>query len=146
VSFAVLFLTGRIAVAGYVLWDFDAHVTMHLPRFMVWNQTLYLPWQMVLYLSSGLVAGVVVSWLTRPVAREKLERFYALLRTPVQAGEQVDAPCTLPAGAVVPERRSVFGDSNVEIPVPSLTGVAGFAAGWGCVAAIVVVVYFISKM
>ncbi|MFN2110229.1 MAG: sodium:solute symporter, partial [Anaerolineae bacterium] len=146
VSFAVLFLTGRVAVGDHVLWDFNVTVTPHLPAFMVWNETLYLPWQMVFYLSAGLVAGVVVSWVTRPVPLERLERFYGLLRTPVQAGEQVEAPCTLPADAVVPERQSLFGDSDLEVPVPSVTGIVGFLAGWGCVAAIVLAVYFISKM
>lgn len=146
VSFSVWFLTGRVAVAGYVLWDFNVSVTPHLPAFMVLNETLYLPWQMVSYLSAGLVAGVVVSCVTCPVASEKLERFYALVRTPVRAGEQVDLPCTLPAGAVVPERRNLLGDCDLEIPVPTRTGIVGFLAGWGCVGLIVVAVYYISKM
>jgi len=146
VSFAAWFLTGRFAMSGRVLWDFDACVTPHLPAFMVWEQKLYLPWQMVFYLSAGLIAGVFVSWLTKPVAVEKAERFYALLRTPVRAGEHVETACTLPYDAVVPARRNLFGNSNLEVPIPTRTGIVGFLVGWGCVALIVAGVYVITQM
>ena len=102
---------------------------------------IYLPWQMVFYLAAGLAAGVAASLLTRPVAREKLERFYTLLRTPVSPGETVSAPCTLPAGAQPRPRRNLFPGTSLEVPVPTLLSVAGFLAGWACVAAIVYAVY-----
>ncbi|MHC4356300.1 MAG: sodium:solute symporter family protein, partial [Planctomycetota bacterium] len=63
---------------------------------------VYLPWQMVFYLSVGLVAGIVVSLLTKPVSGKKLDNFYALVRTPVTPGEQPAVPCTLSEDAVVP--------------------------------------------
>ena len=100
---------------------------------------------MILYLSAGLVSGIVVSWFTKPVAKEKLENFYALIRTPVTPGEQVDKPCTLPAGAVVPEKRNLFPNTNLEIAIPTRMSVFGFLAGWACVGAIVVVVYMIAS-
>jgi Na+/proline symporter len=107
---------------------------------------VYMPWQMVLYLSAGLIAGVVASLLTRPVAAEKLDNFYALVRTPVRLGEQVAVPCTLPSDAVVPEKRSLFPNTNLEILIPSRSSVLGFLAGWGCVAAIIYSVYLIAKV
>ncbi|MBA7602616.1 hypothetical protein ES703_09712 [subsurface metagenome] len=107
---------------------------------------IYLPWQMVFYLTAGLIAGIVVSLFTKPVAREKLDNFYALVRTPVRPGEQVPAPCTLPYDAVVPEKRNIFPNTSLEIPIPSLTSVLGFLAGWGCVAAIIYSVYLIAKV
>jgi len=106
---------------------------------------VYLPWQMVFYLSAGVVAGVVVSLFTRPVAQDKLETFYALVRTPVTSGERVEAPCTLPAGAVVPPARKLFRRANLEILVPSRVSVIGFLAGWACVAAIIYSVYVIAR-
>ena len=118
-------------------------------RFVVERSTgpeTYLPWQMVFYLSGGLLAGVIVSLLTKPVAKEKLDNFYALIRTPVKQGEKVPAPCTLPADAVVPEARNIFPNSNLEIPIPSLTSVIGFLIGWGCVGAIIYSVYLIAKV
>jgi Na+/proline symporter len=105
---------------------------------------VYLPWQMVFYLTAGTIAAVAASLLTKPAAKEKLDNFYALVRTPVTPGEQVTAPCTLPAGAVVPARRSILPGTNFEILVPSLTSVVGFLAGWGCVAAIIFSVYLIA--
>lgn len=145
VSFAVWFVTSRISVAGFV-WDFDVSLASYLPGFMLRAGKLYLPWQMILYLSAGLVAGVFISLLTREVPREKIERFYALIRTPVRPGEQVERSCTLPDGAVVPPRRNLFGDSSLEIPIPTRTGVIGFLVGWVFVGGIVVVVYAIAKM
>jgi Na+/proline symporter len=106
---------------------------------------VYLPWQMAFYLGAGLAVGVVVSLFTKPVAEDKLDNFYALVRTPVAPREQVDAPCTLPRGAVVPEKRNLFPDTSLEIAIPSRTSVTGFLAGWVCVAAIIYVVYLIAR-
>ena len=146
ISFAALLFTSRIAFGDFVIWDFNAHLAGRLPTFMLWEGELYLPWQMVFYLTAGLITGIVVSLLTKPVAREKLDNFYALMRTPVKPGEQVSVPCTLLADAVVPEKRNIFPNTNLEIPIPSLTSVLGFLAGWGCVAAIIYSVYLIAKV
>ncbi|MHC4331234.1 MAG: sodium:solute symporter family transporter [Planctomycetota bacterium] len=146
ISFAVLLFTSKIAFGQYVLWDFNAHFAAYLPEFMLSNEgELQLPWKMILYLGTGLISGIVVSFLTRPVAKEKLENFYALIRTPITPGEQVDKPCTLPAGAVVPERRNVFPNTSLEIAIPSRTSVIGFLIGWVCVAVIVCAVYLIAR-
>jgi len=107
---------------------------------------VYLPWQMVFYLAAGCIAGIVVSWFTRPVDREKLDNFYALVRTPVKLGERVAAPCSLPDDVVVPAKRNIFPNTNLEIQIPSLSSVLGFVAGWGCVAAIIYFVYLIARV
>lgn len=145
VAFAMWFVTGRIAIGDHVLWDFNEHFAAHLPGFMIWQEGLYLPWQMVLYLAAGLAAGVIVSLLTRPVPADRLERFYGLLRTPVRSGEQVTVACTLPEGVHVPERHNLFPNTRLEIPRPSRTGVLGFVAGWICVAALVFVMVLIAR-
>lgn len=145
VSFAVMLFTSKISFGQYTPWDFNAHFASYLPEFMLSEGELHLPWKMILYLGSGLISGIVVSFLTRPVAKEKLENFYALIRTPITPGEQVDKPCTLPAGAVVPERRNVFPNTSLEIAVPSRISIIGFLIGWVCVAAIVCVVYLIAR-
>jgi Na+/proline symporter len=144
VSFAVWFGTTRIAAGGSVLWDFDARIGPYLPQFLLWQGKLHLPWQMVLYLTAGLLAGLVVSVLTQPVPGQKLEHFYALLRTPVKPGEQVPVPCTLPPGAIVPPKRSLFPNTSLEIPVPSATGLLGFGFGWVCVGLFMGVIYWIA--
>jgi len=107
---------------------------------------VYLPWQMVFYLSAGTIVGIVVSLFTRPVPEEKLDNFYALVRTPVKPGEQVSVPCTLPDDAEVPEKRNIFPNTSLEIAIPSRTSVVGFLAGWLCVAAIIYSVYLIAKI
>lgn len=145
VSFVVMLFTSTITIGERMIWDFSARFADVLPGFMLWEGKLYLPWQMILYLGTGLISGIIVSLVTRPVDREKLENFYALVRTPVTPGEQVDNPCTLPEGAVVPERRNIFPNSNIELSVPSRTSVLGFLVGWAFVAAIVMVVYMIAS-
>ena len=145
IGFAVMLFTSEIAFGERMIWDFNEHCAQYLPQFMLFEDKLHLPWQMILYLGAGLVSGIGVSLLTRPVAAEKLEHFYALTRTPVTLGEQVDEPCTLPAGAVVPQRRNIFPNTSLEIAIPSRISIIGFLAGWACVAAIVVCVYWIAN-
>ncbi|HUU20175.1 MAG TPA: sodium:solute symporter family protein [Sedimentisphaerales bacterium] len=106
---------------------------------------VYLPWQMVFYLSAGTIVGIVVSLFTRPVSKEKLDNFYALVRTPIKPGEEVSVPCTLPDDAEVPEKRNIFPNTSLEIVIPSRTSVVGFLAGWACVAAIIYSVYLIAR-
>jgi len=106
---------------------------------------VYLPWQMVFYLAAGLIVGIIVSFVTRPVAREKLDNFYALVRTPVMPGEKVLAPCTLPAGAVVPSARRIFPGTSFEMLVPSRISVIGFLLAWGCVVLIIYSLFLIVK-
>jgi len=109
------------------------------------EMAIYLPWQMIFYLTGGTAAGIIVSVLTRAVPRDKLDIFYALICTPVRAGEKITTPCTIPEGAVVPDRRKLFPKTNIEIPVPSRTSVIGFIIGWICVVVLVGAVYLITQ-
>jgi len=118
-------------------------------RFVIEKNTgpeIYLPWQMLFYLAAGTLAGIIVSLFTKSVDPEKLDNFYALIRTPVRLGEKVPEPCTLPEGAVVPEKRNIFPNTNLEIMVPSRISVIGFLAGWACVAVIIYIVYLIAAI
>lgn len=94
-------------------------------------------WIIVAYLVAGVVACVLVSLVTTPTPAERLDRFYALTRTPVQDGEVVEKPCTIPVGAVTPPRRMLLTAWGFEVPAPSTTAVVGFAAGWVMVVALV---------
>ena len=145
-AFGVLLFTGRIAFGQYVVWDFNLHLAAKLPDFMLWDGKLYLPWQMAFYLSAGFVITILVSLFTEPVSKEKLDNFYALVRTPIIPGEHVGVPCTLPPDAFVPEKRSLFPNTSLEILIPSPSSVIGFLVGWGCVAAIIYSVYLIAKL
>jgi len=118
-------------------------------RFVIQKSTgpeIYLPWQMVFYLVAGSLAGIIVSLLTKPVVSEKLDNFFALIRTPIKPGEKVTAPCTLPAGAIVPKKRNIFPNTSLEIMVPSRVSIIGFLLGWACVAVIIYTVYLIAAV
>lgn len=136
VAFATWMLSGW---GPFVEWLQGLPVAESWQLVFVKNGTpeMYLPWQMLFYLTTGTIAGIVVSLFTRPVDAEKLERFYALVRTPVRPGEQPPEPCTLPADAVVPPRRVLLPSTSLEIPIPSKGAVAGFLAGWGAVGALI---------
>ena len=95
-------------------------------------------WVVVFYMSTAVLAGVIGSLLSRPVDPKKLDTFYALISTPpVTDGEVVERPCTLPVGCDSngPSKFTTF--YGLQIPRPSATSVAGFLAGWVCVAALV---------
>jgi Na+/proline symporter len=91
---------------------------------------IYLPWQMTFYIVAGLLGGIVVSLLTPRPDAGRLDRFYALARTPVTPGETIPAPCQLPDGEKVPPRRSLIRHPDFEVPVPSLLSIGGFLLGW----------------
>ena len=101
------------------------------------SQKIALPWVVVFYLTAAVLAGVIGSLLSRPVADSKLDTFYALISTPITEGEVVERPCTLPVGCDPngPSKFTTF--YGLQIPKPSATSVAGFLAGWVCVAALV---------
>lgn len=94
-------------------------------------------WQILFYLGAGVIAGVVVSVWGRPVPQERLDRFYALTRTPIQPGEQLDEPCQLPAGIQPTERPMLLTWGGLELPRPSAISVWGFVAGWLCVGGLI---------
>lgn len=98
---------------------------------------VYLPWQILFYGLTASAVGIVVSLLTRPVSPEKLDRFYQLSRTPVQPGEQVLRPCTLPAATEAVDRPMLITAGGLELPMPSKTSIIGFMAAWLFVAGIV---------
>jgi Na+/proline symporter len=124
-GFATMIALEQPAAAAWLAQFEWAHASR-----VIFDGRIYLPWQMVVYLTVATLFGVVVSLLTKPTATEKLERFYALIRTPVTAGEQVAAPCTLPPGVVVPPPRRLISAGGLEIPVPSRESVWGFLIGW----------------
>ncbi len=144
-AFAALLFTGRIGLFGYTLWDFDAVVAPHLPAFLLFDGKLYLPWQMIIYLATGLVAAVTVSLVTRRPPEDRLNRFYECLRTPIAPGEPETSPFTLPPGTPPAPRNSLFKHPDLEVPRPTLVGVLGFLAGWAFVGLLIFAVHVIMK-
>ncbi len=142
-SFAVLLATGRIAFGSFVLWDFNAQFAAELPAWMLYDGKLSLPIQMLMYLSTGLVALVVVSLITARPAREKLDRFYAVLRTPVQSGEVIDEPVALPANVEPAPNRKLIPLRDWEIQMPTARGWIGFFVTWAAVGAIIALVVYL---
>lgn len=129
-SFAVLLATSRIDLFGMTLWDFNAVLADRLPAFMLFDGKLSLPWQMILYLSTGFITMIVFSLITKPVARDKLDHFYACLRTPVAPGEAHTEPFVLPTGVDAAPDRPLLKIPGLEIQRPLGVTVIGFGLSW----------------
>jgi len=95
------------------------------------------PWQILIYLTTGAISGIVVSLLSRRTSDEKLNRFFKLIRTPVRSGEVVIAPCTLPVDHLPTEEGKLLPFADLEIPTPSKVGMIGFALAW-CMVGIII--------
>jgi SSS family transporter len=124
-------------------WDFNAQLAHKLPAFMLWEGELYLPWQMIIYLSAGILVMIVVSLFTKRVPKENLDRFYECLRTPIGPGEPETEPFTLPAGVEPAPRNTLIAHPDFEIPKPTIIGIGGFLAAWAGVALLIGAVYWI---
>ncbi len=111
-------------------WDFNAHFARFLPDFMLYEGNLSLPWQMIIYLTVGLVVMVGVSLFTKSQDKEKLDRLYECLRTPVKPDEPKVEPLTLPEGTKPAPRSVLINHPDFEIMKPSLVSVLGFLASW----------------
>ncbi|MBN1804123.1 MAG: sodium:solute symporter family protein [Sedimentisphaerales bacterium] len=144
-SFAVLLFTSRIEIFGKILWDFNATLAGKLPAFMLFEGELYLPWQMILYISAGFITAIIVSLVTKPVEKNKLDRFYECLRTPITPGEPETTPFTLPEGVEPAPRQPWLKHPDFEISKPSFIGIVGFVAGWIAVAILIVSFFWIIK-
>ena len=97
---------------------------------------IYEPWVILFYSVAAILAGILVSLVTRPVAAEKLNTFYGLTRTPIAEGEVVTRPVRARrrlavTAADAPDRLWPGG------PCPSPTSVVGFLAGWILVGAMI---------
>lgn len=99
--------------------------------------SIYKPWEIMAYMVAAATAGIVVSLLTKPVAKEQLDRYYTLTRTPIQPGEVVENACTLPPGVEPAHREMWLTAGGLEIPKPSRTSVIGFLAGVAGVVALI---------
>ncbi len=136
-AFAVLILTSQ---NGFHVW-----AAQHLPGFMIWNEKFRVSWQMTSYLLTGFSLCILVSLITPRVSKEKLDRFYACLRTPIQPDEPHGAPFTLPEGVEVPEPRKLINHPDLEIPMPSREGMLGFLGFWLLVAGMIGFVFWMAR-
>jgi len=142
-SFSLFLFTSKIAFGDYVLWDFNASLARRLPAFLLFEGELSTPWQMIGYLCVGLITLITVSLFTHPVAKEKLDKFYDCLRTPIGKNEPETEPFTLPPDVEPGLRKTLFQHPDFEIPRPSLVGAIGFFASWVGVGLLIAAVYWI---
>ena len=126
-GFLAWFFTSKIEFIG---WDFNAHFAAILPKFMLYNNQLSLPWQMIIYLTFSLLAMILVSIITKPGDKESLDRIYECLRTPVLPGEPEVVPLTLPESTEPAPRSVLINHSDFEINKPSKESIIGFIALW----------------
>jgi len=93
-------------------------------------------YQMFCFMLVGVGSGIIVSLLTPKQSKEKLDKFFLLLHTPITPGEELDSPCTLPENPAPPGEK-LFNFEDIEIQKPSFIGMGGFILAWVCVGAII---------
>lgn len=118
-------------------WAMNGGLVREIASEGVIVQQIWLPWQMLAYISAGFAVGIIVSLFSKPVTHEKLEGFYNLLRTPIRPGEVIDTPCQLPEGTKPGARNVFFPNTQFEIPRPTWLSISGFIVAWLIVAAII---------
>jgi Na+/proline symporter len=128
-------------IFGMATWAFVAYrpdlLDTWLPAALFNSQgNMFDVWQMVAYLSVGIVSGIVVSLLTPRTPNDKLNSFFRLIHTPVREGEIIESPCTLPENPLPPVEKA-FNYDDIELPKPTLIGFGGFVAAWILVGLIV---------
>ena len=137
-GYAAGLFTSDIAFIG---WSFNNHFAGSLPEFMLYEGKLFLPWQMIIYLTVSLVMMVAVSFVTRPPDKKRLDRVYECLRTPVSEDEPEGEPITLPAGTAPAARSVLIAHPDFEIMRPTAYTVIGFLAS--CFMVVVLIGSFI---
>lgn len=128
-GFACWWITTQPAVVGFVQ-ELAIADRLHLIQAGNGEAALYEPWQIVIYLSAAVAAGIIASLLSKRPPAEAIGRFHALIRTPVRSGEVVATACCLPEDVQPAERASWFSGTDFEIPVPSRVALAGFVISW----------------
>ena len=126
-GYAAWFFTSDVEFVG---WSFNVHFSQFLPEFMLFDDLLSLPWQMIIYLTVALLVMIGVSLVTQAPSKKTLDRVYETLRTPVAAGEPEVTPVTLPASTKPAPRSVLFDHPDFEIMKPAASTVYGFVACW----------------
>lgn len=152
VGFAVYLLSSRPEFAAWLhtlpltqRWSVIAESAGGIDGASEVAYTISLPWQMLLYLACSAVICIIVSLVTRKVDPERLDRFYELMRTPVQSGEQLTESCRLPKGVQPAPRRNLIPCKSIELPIPSRTTVWGVLVGWAVVFAMIGSFYWLTQ-
>ncbi|MFH1499178.1 MAG: sodium:solute symporter family protein [Verrucomicrobiota bacterium] len=113
---------------GYAVWGLTESRVLFAVEFA---------WQMLFILVPTTLGAVIGSLRTAPPEPERLERFYALSRTPISPGEIVPGPCLLPVGVTAPAPRWWLVAGAVHVPRPERRTVNGFLACAGLVLAMI---------
>ncbi len=136
VGFAVMWFTSR---GMFHNWAVD-----NLPEFMLWDGKFRVSWQMFSYLVAGFGSCTLVSLVTPRVRKEKLDKVFNCLRTPVTTEEPHLAPFELPPGIPVATAPKLFKHPDLEIPRPTPIDLIGFGTIWLVVAALIGFVYWLA--
>jgi len=140
-------LVALLTANSFAPWiDVNAFAVAHLPAWTVYDGALRLPVQMLCYLSTGLVAMLVVSRLTRPVAPDRLERLYRALHTPVADDEPPpSAPFAVPPDSAPKPGPKIIDHPALELRWPSRPAWLGFLILWGWVGVLLAGVFLFMR-
>ncbi|MFQ6038070.1 MAG: sodium:solute symporter family protein, partial [Candidatus Aminicenantales bacterium] len=85
----------------------------------------------------------LISWVTKPVPRMHLDRFFATLHTPVQKTEEEDkrAVAESQRNPLRYEKRKIRPGSSWEVMKPGKVDILGFGGSWLLVGTIILLLW-----
>lgn len=110
---------------------------------LVHNGEIHKPWVILFFIFGGALLGIIVSLMTKPVEKTKLDNFYGLLRTPVDKPEVLEEPGKLPAGMEFAKERKLINHPQMEIQKIPLKSIMGFIWAFLSVSVLVVLLWII---
>ena len=134
-----------VAMWGFVAYRPDLLLDWGLAdSFFNAKGELFDSWQMAAYVSTGVIVGIIVSLITPRPPKERLDKFYRLIHTPITPGEEPPEPCTL-AENPAPQNEKLFNLEDVEIAKPTWIGIGGFVGAWICVGFIIWLTQYLAE-
>jgi Na+/proline symporter len=137
-------VTGTIGVAFWlgVLWRrmnaygaIASFVVASGTRFLLANATSMAEGpQLLAWLGAGILAGVVVSFLTPPPSKEHGEDYYVRLYTRIGDEERLEKPLD----EAIPRDQRLIDVGGIFLPKPSRETLNGFLVAWVIVAALLI--------
>jgi len=138
ISFWIGILWRRMNTTGVFVSFFVSVVTLFIVKTYVFPVQLYgtapaIAYQTAVFLPIGILAACLASLLTRAMDREKVDRFFVRIHTPIGQEEKLD----LPLDQAVPKNERLIDTGGLFIMKPSAESWIGFLVAWGIVFALI---------
>ncbi len=141
-------------IVGSSVWFYVSHYGVVLHQRVLPVDSMYVfvdgvpeladAWQILFFLTATIVSGVFAAMVTQQQSPMQLDRFYTLLQTPIEPGENVIIPCRVPENST--RRNPVIEIGDWVFLKPTASGMLGFGLSWLAVLAIIGITWGLSAI